>query len=300
MNLAKIMTHTELQNELEPILKFSDNFREGQYLLVEFIETIIDKMYSTIAVLENTSDLQRERIANIKDDKTYLDRYMNAFKMSAEYYHSLGDIEKVHFMFQSYKVFEDFKKDSESILNVFSEINTFLLSTPDVAKNIRLLMRKRKLTQIQEEYIQRYNEYKNIQKIAKFFEGYNVTRKVIITSASIYLYRTIYINMEVPKNTLKNVIESIFIRLGEQVNIYPNKMEGVYLKTIFKKLPIFAYPSKNEKIPFIDVDKISQILENRIEKSREKGKIGTSDQLQKYFEEISKSLLQGIKPSPTS
>lgn len=289
-----------LENELEPIFKLSERYREGQHLLVEFIEAVIDKMYSTINALEDTSDSQRERITHIKDDKTYLDRYMNAFKMSAEYYHSLGDIEQVHFMFQSYKIFEDFKKDSEATLNVFSEINTFLISTPDVAKNIRLLMRKRQLTQKQKEYLQLYNGYKNIQKIAKFFEGYNVTRKVIITSASIYLYRTIYLNMEVPKNTLKNVIESIFIRLGEQVNVYPNKMEGVYLKTVFKKLPIFAYPSKNEKIPFIDVDKISQILENRIEKSREKGKIGTSDQLQKYFEDISKSLIQGIKPSLTS
>lgn len=289
-----------LENELEPIFKLSDRYRKGKHFLVEFIETVIDKMYSTINAFEDTSDSQRERIANIKDDKTYLDRYMNAFKMSAEYYHSLGDIEKVHFMVQSYKIFEDFKKDSESTLNVFSEINTFLISTPDVAKNIRLLMRKRQLTQKQKEYLQLYNGYKNIQKIAKFFEGYNVTRKVIITSASIYLYRTIYVNMEVPKNTLKNVIESIFIRLGEQVNVYPNKMEGVYLKTVFKNLPIFAYPSKNEKIPFIDVNKISQILEKRIEKSREKGKIGTSDQLQKYFEDISKSLIQGIKPSLTS
>lgn len=288
-----------LQKELEPIFKLSDKYREGQHLLIKFIETVIDKMYSTINALEDTSDLQRERITHIKDDKTYLDRYMSAFKMNAEYYNSIGDIEKVHFMFQSYRIFENFKNDSESTLNAFSEINTFLLSTPDVAKNIRLLMGKRKLTQIQKEYIQRYNEYKNIQKVAKFFEGYNVTRKVIVTSASIYLYRTIYVNMEVPKNTLKNVIESILIRLGEQVNIYPNKMEGVYLKTVFKKLPIFAYPSKNEKIPFIDVDKISQILENRIEKSREKGKIGTSDQLQKYFEDISKSLIQGIKPSST-
>ncbi|MDD3597238.1 hypothetical protein [Sulfuricurvum sp.] len=294
------MIFFELQNELEPIFNLSDSYRDAKHLLIGFIETVIDKMYSAINALEDTSDPQRERIANIKDDKTYLDRYMNSFKMSAEYYHSIGDIENVHFMFQSYKIFENFKKDSESTLNAFSEINTFLLSTPDIAKNIQLLMRKRKLTQIQKEYIQRYNEYKNIQKIAKFFEGYNVTRKVIITSASIYLYRTIYVNMEVPKNTLKNVIESIFIRIGEQVNVYPNKMEGVYLKTVFKKLPIFAYPSKNEKIPFIDVDKISQILENRIEKSREKGKIGTSDQLQKYFEDISKSLIQGIKPSPTS
>lgn len=294
------MTCFTLKNELEPILKLSEEFREGQDNIITFIETVIDKMYSTINALEDTSDPQRERIANIKDDKTYLDRYMNAFKMSAEYYHSLGDIEKVHFMFQSYKIFEDFKKDSESTLNVFSEINTFLISTPDVAKNIRLLMRKRRLSQEHKKYIQQYNQYKNIQKIAKFFEGYNVTRKGIITSTSVYLYRTIYANMEVPKNTLKNVIESIFIRLGEEVKVYPYNMEGVYLKTVFKKLPIFAYPSKNEKIPFIDVDKINQILENRIEKSRKKGKIGTSDQLQKYFEDISKSLLQGIKPSPTS
>ncbi|MFA6628203.1 MAG: hypothetical protein WCS55_00390 [Sulfuricurvum sp.] len=289
-----------LQNELEPIFKLSDRYREDQHLLLKFIETVIDKMYLTINVLEDTSDKQRERIGNIKDDKTYLDRYITAFQMNAEYYSAIKDIENFHFMFQSYKIFKDFQKNSEAILNLFSEANTILLSTPDIAKNVRLLMRKRKLNQSEKDYIQQYNGYKNIQKISKFFEGYNVTRKGIITSTSIYLYRTIYVNMEVPKNTLKNVIESIFIRLGEQVNVYPNNMESVYLKTVFKKLPIFAYPSKNEKTPFIDVDKISQILENRIEKSREKGKIGTSDQLQKYFEDISKTLLQGIKPTPAS
>lgn len=291
---------TILQNELEPIFKLSDSYRERKDYLIKFFEIVIDKMYSIINALEDTSDLQRERIANIKKDKDYLDRYMNAFKINNQFYQAIGDIENIQLSFQSYKIFEEFKKDSESMLNYFSEVNTILFSFPDIARNVRNLKRKKSLTLKQKEYIRQYNEYKNIQKIAKFFEGYNVTRKGIITSTSIYLYRIMYAHIDAPKNTLKNVIESIFICLGEQVNVYPNNMEGVYLKTIFKTHPIFAYPSKNEKTPFIDVDKISHTLEKRIQKSKEEGKIGKSDQLQKYFKDISISLLQGIKPTFTS
>lgn len=293
-------------NELDPIFEISlkkkpheerENFIKN---VTMFIVSTLDQMYTIIKYFEDKDNPEIKRIHAIKNDKEYLDRYINAFKINNQFYHSIGDIENMQLSFQSYKIFENFKKDSVSTLNSFAEVNTILFSFPDIARNVRILKRKKNLTLGQKEYIRQYNEYKNIQKIAKFFEGYNVTRKGIVTSTSIYLYRIIYAHIDIPKNTLKNVIESIFIKLEEQVHVYPNNMEGVYLKTIFKKLPIFAYPSKNEKTPFIDMDKISYILEKRIQKNKDEGKNGMNDQLEKYFENISKSLLQGIKPSSTS
>ena len=192
------MTHTELQAELGPIFKISEKFREGQNGIITFIENIIDKMYEAINALENNSDPLIKRIADIKKNKSYLDRYIDSFELNARYYHSIGDTEHVEFMSQSWETFKAFKEDSDVVLNSFAEVNTYMLSIPDIKRKIRLLLKRETLTPEQKQYIKRYNLYKNVQKISKFFEGYSVTRKGILTSTSIHLFRSLSI-LDIPK-----------------------------------------------------------------------------------------------------
>lgn len=293
------MTYSELQNELEPIFKLSDKFREGQAGIIAFIETTIARMYETITAFEDESNPQIKRIADIKKNKSYLDRYIEAFKLNIEYYHSIGDMEKVQFMIQSWETFRAFKEDSEFVLNSFAEVNTYMLSIPDVKRVIRLLNEQKKKTPKQKQYIQKYNIYKNSQRISKFFEGYNVTRKGILTSTSIHLFRSLS-TLNIPKHTLKDVVESIFALFDETVKVYPDNMQGVYIKTIFKDIPIFAYPSKNEKPSYYDFEKVAENIEKRIQSQREKGKVYESDRLQKYFENIILPLKQRVNPSSSS
>lgn len=289
----------DLQNELEPIFKFSEKLREEQDGIITFIKIMIDKMYEAINALENISDPQIKRIADIKKNKSYLERYIDSFELNGQYYHAIGDTEQMEFMYQSWKTFKAFKESSELVLNSFAEVNTYMLSIPDIKIAIRLLKERKRLTPKQKQTIQQYNIYKNAQKISKFFEGYNVTRKGIITSISIHLFRSLSI-LKIPKHTLKDVIESIFACLDETVKVYPDNMQGVYIKTMFKEIPIFAYPSKNEKASYYDLNKVTESLEKRIQSKLEDGKIRESDRLKKYFENIILPLKQRVNPSSSS
>lgn len=294
MNLLTI-----LQNELQPILKYIDGSLAEQENIITFIKNVINNMYELINELENESSPKIKRIIDIKKNKSYLDRYIDSFRLNIEYYHSIDDFEQIALMVQSLETFMAFKKDPELVLNSFAEVNTFMLSIPDIKRKMRSLNEQKNMTPKQKKYIYKYNMFKNAQKISKFFEGYNVTRKGIITSTSIHLFRSLSM-LNVPKYTLKDALESIFICLGENVKIYPENMQGVYIKTIFKDIPIFAYPSINEKPSYYDFNKVAENLEKRIQTKREKGKIRESDRLQKYFENIILPLKQRINPSYSS
>ena len=67
-----------------------------------------------------------------------------------------------------------------------------------------------------------------------------------------------------------------------------------------KEIPIFAYPSKNEKASYYDLNKVTESLEKRIQSKLEDGKIRESDRLKKYFENIILPLKQRVNPSSSS
>ncbi len=289
------MTRSELENELQPILKLSQISEIGVELLIDFIEDVIENMYSTIKAFEDESNPQIQRLTSIKKDKDYLNRYIESFEHMAKYYHAIGEEDQENFMKLSWMIFKAFQKNSDFVLNGFAENNTFLLSNPDIANIVRLLNDRKKHSSKEKAYIQKYNEHKQLKQISKFFEGYNITRKGIVTSASIYMYRSILMLPNMQKHTLKDVIESIFVRHGESVTIYPAKMNEVYLKTFFQNTPIFSYPSKNEKLPYFDVKKVTSAIEKKIKAKLEKGKIYDSNKLQRYFENVVTPLKQRLQ-----
>jgi hypothetical protein len=249
---------------------------------------------STIKAFQNASDPEIQRIIDIKNDKSYLTRYIESFNHMTTYYRSIGENEQADFMMLSWNVFTTFQQNSEVMLNSFAEVNTYLLSTPDIARKISLLHDRKKLTPEQKKYIHQYREYKQIQEISKFFEGYNITRKVIVTSTSIYIFRSLATLENMQKYTLKDVVESIFRKLGEPLGVYPLKIDDIYLKAVFRNVPIFAYPSKNDRFPYIDINQVASNLEEKINSKIESGKIHESNKLQKYFESVITPLKQRL------
>lgn len=288
-----------LQNELQPVFKHIEAPLVEQENIINFIEKVINNMYELIHALEDESDPQIKRVADIKKNKSYLDRYIDSFKLNLDYYRAIGDPQNIRFTVQSLDTFIAFKKDPDLVLNSFAEVNTFMLSSPDAKRLILLLKEQKNITPKEQEYIHKYDMFKNAQKISKFFEGYNVTRKGIVSSTSIHLFRSLSI-LEIPKHTLKDVLESIFICLGEKVRIYPDNMSGVYVKTIFRKVPIFAYPSKNEKASYYDFEKINEKIVKRILKNKERGNVRASDQLEKYFKSVILPLQLQMNPASFS
>lgn len=254
--------------------------------IIAYIEHILKQMYIIIEHFEDNDNPQIQRIVAIKKDKSYINRYIDSFTHMKEIHDVLGNKEQKRFSALGLYLFKSFQHDTEATLNAFGEANTFLLAYPDVKKKAMSLMGQKQLSPKQQNFLQTYNMYKSISQYGKFFEGYHVSRKIIVTSTSIFLYRSLLELPNMKKYTLKEVLETVFMKIEETVKIYPEKMDEIYLKTVFGAFPIFAYPAKNEKRPYVDLNRVAEILEGKIERQLEKGNLSEVNRLKKYFEGV--------------
>lgn len=287
------MKYKAIEHELEELanLIVSHEYRSSplklqiEIFVNTYIHTGLDNLFKTLAILDDASDPHMKRLKQIKKDKSYLNRYIKAFKNMNDVSEAVGDQKECNFYLLDIKLFENFQSDSINIMNVFSFVKTIIAAHPEWENLVKQLKNKPKLTDKEKSRIKNFHEYYHINKISKFFEGYDITRDKIIVASSIFMYKQLQSELNLPKYSLKDILETIYSRLGIPVNIYPDKIDDAFFRGSFKSMPIWSYPSETDIEPQIRFDIVEKILTTQIEKLELNGKEIRAFLLKKYLSE---------------
>lgn len=126
--------------------------------------------------------------------------------------------------------------------------------------------RKRLLKDTEKFYIIMYQRYKYLQSLLKFFRCYSLTKKNIMTSLSITLYKSLIKTNAISKYQIKEILETMFHKLDNPTIVRVDEMDRIYIKTVVDKLPIYAYPSSNGKESLYNFEEINKKLSAQLEK----------------------------------
>lgn len=288
----------DLTNELKELINLTSLPLEQKASIFNWCYQFLSTLNRSIEKIEDLSDIDMQRIQKIKKDKKSLNPYIKHLKGSEEYLRSIGDIDNASIIAFDRTVLELFQTDSMSVLNIFSDVNNVLLSLPDASYNIRILKEKKRLTPSEKKYLMFVGQYKRLAKIAKFFDGYDVTPKILVTAASIYLFKAFIEFPNVQKYKLKEKLEYLLFQYEESIQIRPDEMDDVYLKTVFNTFPVFAYETDTDRRPAIDIAKIEARLQLKISTGNSKQKAIRNQYLQKQFQSLKINLFEAPHVHP--
>lgn len=285
-------TITDLTNELKELINLTSLSIDDKASIYNWCYQFLFTLNSAIARIEDTSSIAMQRIRKIKNDKKSLNPYIKHSKGSEEYLLSIGDTDSASIIAFNRTVLELFQTDSITVLNMFADVNNTLLSLPEASYNVRNLKQKKRLISNEKSYLMRAEQHIRLAKIAKFFEGYDVTPKILVTSASIYLFKTFIGFPSVQKYKLKEKLEYLLFYYEESIQIRPDEMDDVYLKTVFNEFPVFAYETDTDRQPAIDIAKIEERLKIKISSGSAKQKAIRNEYFQNQFQSLKINLFE--------
>jgi hypothetical protein len=260
-NLRQVLYETaeELSN-ISPITE------ENKHLLVEEFFKTFDAYYKLIDYIESDAD-EIVEIKKIKKDKICLKKYISAFETNLNLYEIIEDKSNIHKMLLNILLFELFMKDIEKFNKLQSGIYTFFLANPDYSKNYGILKNlKRGLKDSEKYFVYMYETNKYLKSLLKFFRCHSLTKKNIMTSLSIMLYKLLLKTEAISKHQIKEILETMFFKLDAPTVIRVDEIDKVYIKTVVDGLIINAYPSSNDIESLFNFEEINKKLLKKIEK----------------------------------
>ncbi|OHE10699.1 MAG: hypothetical protein A2513_09595 [Sulfurimonas sp. RIFOXYD12_FULL_33_39] len=260
-NLQQILYDTA--NELSNISEITD---ENKHFLVQELLKIFDTHYKLIDYIESNT-IEIVEIKKIKKDKSYLKKYISAFEKNLKLYIIIKDRKNINKMVLNILLFELFMEDIEKFYKLQSDIHTFFLANPENKRNYQILQKsKKKLTDVEKKFIYMYETYEYLKSLLKFFRCHALTKKNIMTSLSIMLYKSLMKTEAISKYQIKEILETMFFKLDAPTVIRVDEMDKIYIKTVVDKLIIQAYPSSNDIESLLNFEEINKKLLKKIEK----------------------------------
>lgn len=260
-NLPQILNETV--NELSNISPISEPNKE---IFVQELLKTFDTHYKLIDYIE--SDINEIiEIKKIKKDKSYLKKYISAFEKNLKLYTIIKDRKNINKMVLNILLFELFMEDIEKFYKLQSDIHTFFLANPENNRNYQILQKsKKKLTDVEKKFIYMYETYEYLKSLLKFFRCHALTKKNIMTSLSIMLYKSLMKTEAISKYQIKEILETMFFKLDTPTVIRVDEMDKTYIKTVVDGLVVNAYPSTNDIESLLNFEEINRRLLNRLEK----------------------------------
>lgn len=267
---------SSIKKTIQTIKENSNNRTLNEDITFENIQNIFDLHYSLIDYI-NGDTLEVQELNKVKKEKNYLNKYITAFEQSIIYYKIINNEENINQMVLNILVLELFMKSTEDYYVLQSKVYSFFISSPDAIDAYKKLKRKRNPTKIEIQFIKKYEDYKYIKSILKMFRCYSLTKKNILTSLSISIYKAMMMTNEIKKHKVKEIIEEMFFNLDIPTTIRIKDIENVYIKTVVNNLVIYAYPSSKDIPSLYNFDEIDKILLNKMDKNKD-----NSSKLKKY------------------
>jgi len=197
-----------------------------------------------------------------------LKKYISAFEINAKFYDITDNTNKLREMHLNIWLFKLYIQDIKEFHKLRSSIHTFFIANPDYQYKIKMLRNKakrKKLTEREIKFLFMYEQNKYISSLLKFFQYHTLTKKNILTSLSICIYKAMVLSGEIKKYQAKTLLETMFYKLDMPTTIRLKDIENVYIKTVVHDLVIFAYPSINAKTSLYNIDEFNEILSRKME-----------------------------------
>lgn len=254
---------TEELSHLSPVLEDSK-----QNFIEELLKTL-NAHYKLMDYIESDTDEIIE-IKKVKKSKKHLEKYISAFKTNLNFYEIIEDKPNRNRMILNILLFKLFMEDIEEFSRVKSSIYTFILANPENSKNYRILKNlKRELKDSEKYFISMYESNKYLKSLLKFFRCHSLTKKNIMTSLSITLYKSFIKMRAISKYQIKEILETMFHHLDNPTTIRVDEMDKTYIKTVVNGVIIYAYPSSNDIKSLYNFEEINKRLSNMIEKHKD-------------------------------
>ncbi|MGE4457308.1 MAG: hypothetical protein AB7E13_10245 [Arcobacteraceae bacterium] len=255
-----------LYDTVKELAEISPMVEGGEKYLVNELLKIFNSHYKLIDYLESNANEIIE-IKKIKKDKTYLKKYILAFEQNLKLYDITNDTENKNKMLWNILVFELFMEDIEVFYKLQSSIYTFFLANPDNKQKYQILKNSDNcFTEKEKQFINIYETHKYLKSLFKFFRCYTLTKKNIMTSLSIKLYKMLIKTEVISKYQIKEILETMFFKLDAATTIRVDEMDKTYIKTVVDGLVISAYPSTNDIQSLLNFEEINKKLSKRLEK----------------------------------
>lgn len=255
-----------LHETAEELSNISLITKEGKQVFVrEFLKTF-DTHYKLIDYIENDADEILE-IRKIKKSKTHLKKYISAFEQNLQLYTIIEDEPNRDKMILNIWLFELFIKNVKEFFKFQSYIFTFFLANPETLEIYKNLVAKTKpLSDNELMFKIKYERNRYLKSLLKFFRCHSLTRKNIMTSLSITLYKALIKTDAISKYQIKEILETMFYKLDTPTTIRVDEMDNAYIKTVVNGVLIYAYPSSNDIESLYNFEETHAKLSNKIEK----------------------------------
>ena len=234
---------------------------------LSYIVDIFIKHYNLIEYLESSDD-EIIKITRDKNIKQYLKKYISAFEINAKLYDITDDINRLREMHLNIWLFKLYLQDIEEFHKLRSSMHTFFIANPDYKHKIKMIRSKakrKKLTEREINFLFMYERNKYISSLLKFFQYHTLTKKKILTSLSISIYKAMTSSGEIKKHQAKALLETMFYKLDIPTTIRLKDIENAYIKTVVHGLVIFTYPNKNGTSTLYNLEEFNEILSRKME-----------------------------------
>lgn len=259
----------QTKNIINECLDEIDNLKNTSKINRKSTETNILKTFKVHYDLINylLGDTKEIKELNrIKKDKKYLQKYISAFEVNRDFYFNINDTKNAVKMNINIWLFNLYINNIQEFYKIQSSINTLFISSPHIKENIKIIKEKKSLSDKEKLYMMKYIFAKHLKDIFLFFKYHPLTKKSILTSLSIILYKSLTYNNQVKKHRAKEILETMFYKLDLPTTIRVDKMDKLYIKTKIDNLLIYAYPNSKDIPSLYNFENISEILSKNISK----------------------------------
>lgn len=193
--------------------------------------------------LKNPTSQSTKEIKRFKSNKEYLDKYINSFQITSDYYRNIEQFDKADELDETIRIFQEIKDNpfagmqwliAEYLFSVNFEDNKFEESVANLFQNSKINLEPLK---------NKVNRRANIYQY--YFDGYDISIEDIYRNMLIklyYFYNTFGVNIGRKEKNPNKHIETIMLHIkGKEVRIEPIKMKNIYVKGFFCSEAIFDY-----------------------------------------------------------
>jgi hypothetical protein len=200
--------------------------------------------------LKNPTSQSTKEIKLFKSNKAYLDKYINSFQITSEYYRNIEQDDKAVELDETIRIFQEIKNNpfagmqwliAECLFSLYLEDDELEQSPKESNINIESIKYK-------------VNRRANIYQY--YFDGYDISIEDIYRNMLIrlyYFYNTFGVNIELKEQNPDRHIETIMHHIRcKEMKIQPAKKKNIHLKALHQGTPIFDYKKKIDQKDVFD------------------------------------------------
>jgi len=139
-NLSQVIIET-----IQELSSIHPSFKEHEEFLYSYFFDKFNLNFKLINYIKSDANEIIE-IKKVKNDKHYIKKYINAFKLNIKYQQIINNVQTLKQASINKYIFELYLKDREQFYKIRAATYNFKISNPEIAKTIKILKERRART----------------------------------------------------------------------------------------------------------------------------------------------------------